>query len=350
MNARIFLMSVMASMISIETCWSSNIDEVDLYDFKSGQRAIAAEINSNFLIIRKAVSNNFNELLKLKNNRESDAENFNNDNAEYLVAGDWITTPQLQTNFSTCELTGLLIVPTGTTIRCQSGFTLAAGAEIVVSEGFGLGVARTQATNRIGGLALYQTTAASSFDAFPLGGAGDNGGGYLRIIADGDIVINGVIRASGNTGNSLSFDGGGAGGLIVLESNHEIDISAGLIYANGGSGAYRWLSLNKTNPDNSLVYISPDADPATIPNYIPQPQFSGGGGGGGIVVLVAESITAPEDSIRVQGGAAGINYENYNQENSTVILGGAASGGNGGETGSAGNVGYVIKINRTSTK
>ncbi|ATH08917.1 hypothetical protein BIY24_13460 [Halobacteriovorax marinus] len=73
------------------------------------------------------------------------------------------------------------------------------------------------------------------------GGAGGGGGGAIRIIADGDIVVN--IGASINTnggnggdgsGNVSAGGGGGSGGAVFLQASGDIRIN-GTVSADGGS-------------------------------------------------------------------------------------------------------------------
>ncbi len=78
-----------------------------------------------------------------------------------------------------------------------------------------------------------------------LGGNGGAGGGVIRIIAGGDIVVDGSIIANGGNGQSDDVSsvapllggagGGGAGGAIYLQSKGDITIN-GNITALGGSG------------------------------------------------------------------------------------------------------------------
>ncbi len=309
--------------------------------FHAGEPAVAIDINDNFLTLTRAIKNNTRRLNRRVNKNVSHGEKSNDSFSRYgdgsagdLLEGDWITSPQLNTNFSQCHLSNNLTVPSGTTIRCQSGFTLTSEAVIKVSFGFGTGVAVRQASGNAGGVGLYPTTAASSFGAFPLGGAGENGGGYIRIIADGDIVINGRIIANGNNGNPTTQEGGGAGGLIVLQSNSTIDTTLGFLQVTGGNGAQNNLILKTVNT-NSLVIGFP---------RIPVTKGAGGGGGG-IVVLQAPLVIAPASSIMTAGGIAGSSLFQYEiASNYTTRFGGSASGGNGGGYTEAGSVGYVIKF------
>ncbi len=322
---------------------ASGQQTLNVKTFYAGESAMAVDINDNFLALTRAIKNNTQFLNQISEKNVSHDAQSNEGSLQYgdgsagdLTGGDWIAQPQLNSNFSSCHLSNNLTLPSGTTIRCQSGFTLTDDVVITVSFGFGAGVAVRQATQNAGGVGLYPTTAASSFDAFPLGGAGQYGGGYIRIIADGDIVINGSIQANGEHGSRSTQEAGGAGGLVVLQSNGTIDITLGLVQVIGGNGAQDNVVLNTSNTA-SLVIGFPQL-PVTK---------GAGGGGGGIVVLQAPLVIAPESSIMANGGIAGSSLFQYDlASNNPTRFGGSASGGNGGAYTQAGGKGYVIKLER----
>jgi hypothetical protein len=70
-------------------------------------------------------------------------------------------------------------------------------------------------------------------------GSGGGGGGGIRIVAAGDITINGLIDVSGgNGGNGSNLGGGGgggSGGIVILQTLSQINL-AGTLDARFGSG------------------------------------------------------------------------------------------------------------------
>ena len=62
---------------------------------------------------------------------------------------------------------------------------------------------------------------------------GGAGGGFIRLAVSGDLAVDGLVSASGDTGNNY-YGGGGSGGGINLTSGKLS--GAGLIRANGGYG------------------------------------------------------------------------------------------------------------------
>lgn len=70
-------------------------------------------------------------------------------------------------------------------------------------------------------------------------GAGGGGGGGIRIIAAGEITVNGTIDVSGGNGSSgtglAGGGGGGSGGFIILQSDSKIHFNK-TFYALAGKG------------------------------------------------------------------------------------------------------------------
>jgi len=131
---------------------------------------------------------------------------------------------------------------------------------------------------------------------------GSRGGGALRVIAMGAIVISdtGEIVADGQSG----VGGGGGGGLVVLASMTNVD-NSGAIMARGGDG------------ENS------DSDEAPS-----------GGGGGGIVHMLAPTVENT-GAVDVDGGQGGSNSSSVTTTTRFGGGGGGASGGSGGAGGTA---------------
>jgi hypothetical protein len=73
-------------------------------------------------------------------------------------------------------------------------------------------------------------------------GAGGHGGGAVYLISGGDVMVNGVIDASGEGGDNGSQSGptggcgGGAGGMIGLDAPQVQINSSAQVFANGGGG------------------------------------------------------------------------------------------------------------------
>jgi len=190
----------------------------------------------------------------------------------------------------------------------------------------------TQLFSGSGGYGIPQTTAASSFSQFRIGGgsgagwSGGAGGGLIKIQCAGGIVNAGTINANGLSGSGAT--GGGGGGIVILASATSIDNTAGTINANGGNGG------------NAISYGG-----------------NGGGGGGGIIIMVAPSLSTTGQTNSVAAGTGGTGTTNVTTENRSGGGGGGASGGNGGNGGSVsaaasgvpanaacGSIGYVLEI------
>lgn len=104
-------------------------------------------------------------------------------------------------------------------------------------------------------------------------GQGGAGGGYVRLVVGGTLLLDGQISANGSNGAAHSYgaSGGGAGGGVWLTVNHFSGV--GQITANGGLG------------------------------YVVSEEDSGGGGGGRIAVHCQNSSFAGTMSAR--GAASG---------------------------------------------
>jgi hypothetical protein len=139
---------------------------------------------------------------------------------------------------------------------------------------------------------------------------GGNAGATLIIVSDGPIIVgaSAVISANGGNGSvngsgtiEVGGAGGGSAGLILLQSQTSLSLTAGsALNAIGGNGA------------NGL-------------------SAGGGGGGGGGYIVLNSPATTDSSTKTLTGGLAG----------STSGLqaggGGASFGGNGGVGGQSGN-------------
>jgi hypothetical protein len=116
-------------------------------------------------------------------------------------------------------------------------------------------------------------------------GAGGDGGGFAALLAQGEVVIRGEVRADGRAPNAVTGrgGGGGGGGLLILASRSAVQ-NTGFIYAVGGNGA----------PAGSM---------STGNGQVPAAWGAGGGGGGGLVHLIAPVINAGR--VVTTGGTGG---------------------------------------------
>ncbi len=149
------------------------------------------------------------------------------------------------------------------------------------NEGFG-----ATATNGVaGGQGGYNVVTAPAYPGDPGGGffpysTGGNGGGYVRMIVDGTLQVNGNISANGGNGSGIG-GGGGSGGAIYLTVGTLAGVGA--IAANGGNGV----------------------------------DSTGGGGGGGCIAidfntnLFAGTLSAYGGGGVAYGGAGTIYLANY---------------------------------------
>jgi hypothetical protein len=162
-------------------------------------------------------------------------------------------------------------------------------------------------------------------------GSSGTGGGALRLLCKGEIVISagGQVNAAGVDGTFGT--GGGGGGLLVLGSETSVTMS-GTVDVSGGDGG----------PAASSFSILATAGP-------------GGGGAGGVLTIVAPSISI-DGTTNVAGGASGspVPPGLFYDSRSGGGAGGAGllNGGNGGSiffgdtilSGDAGNDGDVFEI------
>jgi hypothetical protein len=197
---------------------------------------------------------------------------------------DWNSTPpsgMLQFSSFTITATGSLAVPSGLVIRVTGNVTIA--GPIVVGPAPGI-----PSANWGGGCAPYSVRfygvglpGLSSLKARTLlrPSFSQGGGGYLTILATGNILIasTGSISAPGVAGSTWVYGVGGpspnasAGGIVILASKTAIT-NLGSLRAVGGDGANQ-----------------------TCCEYA-----AGGGGGGGIIHLLGPSLTL--GSYNVSGG------------------------------------------------
>lgn len=253
--------------------------------------------------------------------------------------------------FTTLSISGNLIVPSGTVIRCTGDVTIsgtitvANGAEDSGNGAPHPGVARSAPGVITGGTGMSLLSAAGlTYAPVAAGGAGDRtingtggeGGGSIAIVSRGNINLTagGNINANGNsavntaTAGDVGGGGGGAGGIVILAAQGNITVS-GSIRANGGAGA---SGVNANGGTNGAG--------------------GGGGGGGGIIHLISSATATVTGTLQANGGAAGADAFSTNQ---TAGSGGGACGGNGGSGGGtfvfggaltasqAGAAGYVVR-------
>ena len=271
---------------------------------------------------------------------------------------DWSTSPPANLSMEYTDFTvnsGVtLTVPSGTTIRATGNITI--NGTIIVKPGAseggnyiphpgvaikGASQGSTGISNTTGGIGLTNVAALSLLKGRTYGGgagarnsnnSGSDGGGYIRIMAQGNLLIaatgsinvNGVSSTNANTaGLGIPGGGGGAGGVIVLICKGTLT-QTGSLFANGGNGSTAFDG----NGGNS--------------------EGGGGGGGGGIIILAASSVNST-GSKQVSGGTAGSNAGASANINGGG--GGGACGGNGGIAGitgtatpTAGSNGFSLTI------
>ncbi|RKH31897.1 hypothetical protein D7X75_17705 [Corallococcus sp. CA031C] len=240
--------------------------------------------------------------------------------------------------FSSINIVGTLIVPSGTVLRSSGDITVSGtltvrpGAEDLGGGQAPAGVARTAAGSYSGGvgLASFQgaqvrrvQNASGGAGARLYAGAGANGGaggGAVMLAARGNvrIVVGGTINASGvsgvnpqTAGQSIVGTGGGGGGIVLVAAKGTITLG-GIIRAQGGNGADGFNGNAGTG------------------------EGGGGGGGGGIVHFIASASPSVTGSVVVSEGSAGANAP---AQTGTSIL---TAGGGGGSGGSGGNGGGII--------
>ncbi len=255
--------------------------------------------------------------------------------------------------FSSIQIAGELILPSGTVLRSTSDIIITGmitvkpgvkdsgngdphpGISLAASGPYnaGIGLGELQASQ----IYLPSATAGGAGHR-TLEGTGGSGGGGLVLLAQGNISITStaIITANGENGmnpqtggRGIVGTGGGAGGVIVMAAKGTLTIS-GNIHAHGGNGANGW---NGNGGDG---------------------EGGGGGGGGGIVHLISTSTPSVAGSINISGGSGGTNASG-STGNIIVGGGGGACGGNGGNGGGipifgqgtfnplSGNPGYVFQ-------
>jgi hypothetical protein len=198
-----------------------------------------------------------------------------------------------------------------------AGVTSIPGGAVIGVNGAGLGAGQIGLTTaskpyyvlaQLGGSsgASGITTSAS-----PTNQQGGDAGGYIFIVADGNITLNGAVTmncsgsAGGGSGNG-GGGGGGSGGDIILASQKTITSPATVTFnVSGGAGS------------NGIFSSS---------------HASGGGGGGGGWVILQSANLVDSSTKNLAGGAAGTDS------------GGAGTGGGGGgaNAGAGGYGGYNI--------
>ncbi len=342
MKLRIAVLIALGALVTSQPSFARLVDSAKIIEFHPREKAESKRVNENFNELESAINDNFTLLQNHKNDTTVHVDagtggvgtggtggigGDGSGGALTVKADDWVKGINLPTtfNFTTCHIGAgatptasvTVTIPSGMTIRCKNGFTLNANTTLNVGTGFGVGVAQTvaplppalvQYSPGVGAKSVSKAIVKSSLGILRHGGAGFNGGGYLRILSDGVIKINGTINANGKTGYNGGL-GGAGGGIVLLESKLSIDI-AGSINANGG---------NASNlADGS------------------------GGGGGGIVVLVGPEILKSVN-VSVNPGTATGNTGNCNGFCGGND-GGGASGGNGGDGIANGNNNTGIRV------
>ncbi len=132
-------------------------------------------------------------------------------------------------------------------------------------------------------------------------GAGGDGGGAIHLTARGQVTVTGTIHAGG-AGGFPGFDdrgaggGGGSGGLIRLEGL-TVDVSNGLLAANGGGGG------GGGNNDPSKPGTPGLAALAVAPGGPGEDTPAGDGGSGGFLAVLPGQVGIDGD--RGAGGAGG---------------------------------------------
>lgn len=326
MKTRISVLLALGCSLSGHTIIADEVNSAKMKTFVNGKAAIATEVNGNFGEVSRAIKDNFTQLNAHKNDSVvhggGTGTSIGGDGSGSTLSIDnanWVTSSPSNFNWTDCTVglltstvTTTLTVPSGTTIRCQNGFTLTASATIIVGSGYGAGFTSRKA--------IPLAAISSSLHTIPAGGAGNTSGGYLRIVSNGPININGKIIANGKAG-VLQGNSAGAGGVILLESRTDVSVT-GAISANGGAGA----------PGKNIGYQS---------NLSPS-----GGGGGGIIAFVAPVITAT-GLVSAKGGSVSAGGNNQSDVAGTF---GKSSGGTGGvpyvypSRATPGTNGHVLKM------
>lgn len=241
----------------------------------------------------------------------------------------------LSSQFSAITITGTLIVPSGTKLRCSGNVTINGSIVVVPSTNTpytslgspghpgisGISSIGNNTNTYAPGIRTAQVVSFINIPAYGGGGgasssigadnAGGGGGGSFAIYASGNISVpaGGSIIANGADGIIASTTvntngpGGGAGGLVVLVSKGTISL-AGAVRANGGKGGDGATTGSTTRP-------------------------GGGGGGGGVICLAASATPTITGTLQVNGGAGG-NTVTGTSTGTQYGSNGGACGGNGG--------------------
>ncbi len=209
----------------------------------------------------------------------------------------------------------------------QSEFNTIAGGQLGAGLGAGQSSVLTPYINSKPYYVLAQLGGSSGASGVKADGSfatanlpGGKAGGYIYIVADGNVTFNGVVlmNCSGEDAPSPAScvgggGGGGSGGCIIICSPKTITCPASVTFdVSGGNGANGIFSGN---------------------------QGGGGGGGGGGYVILQSSNLVDSSTKSLSGGLGG----------SSSGAGAATPGGGGGAyAGSGGANGYLAPVNGTN--
>lgn len=258
-------------------------------------------------------------------------------NAAVLNAQSFKTNFQ----FTTVNIAGTLIVPSGTVIRATGNVTVSGTISVSTAAASEGGMTHPGVSNRSagvfhGGRGLFLLQASNLRNTVVGGGAGHTpnrsnvggeGGGALFIYSQGGVSItsSGSIFANGNSAPNFSCTaahcegaGGGGGGVVVIIGKSSLSVS-GAVRANGGNGSFA------TSSSTTMVY------------------GGGGGGGGGIIHLLSSSPIVVSGTLQTDGGSGASNAGSSASNVTTPGGGGGASGGSGGSGG--GNLSNGSSVN-----
>ncbi|HEX5747397.1 MAG TPA: collagen-like protein [Archangium sp.] len=241
-----------------------------------------------------------------------------------------VSQGKIHLQFTTIDIAGTLIVPSGTMLRATGNVTVSGTIDVTTGtedSGGGAphpGISVAPAGDPNGGIGLNTLQAHQVRRPVVFAGgagsritatSGGQGGGALVIAAGGNVLVTstGNINANGTNGvnppsnTNTVGPGGGAGGVIVIAAKGTLTVN-GNIRARGGNGG------------NGITSGGPG-------------EGGGGGGGGGIIHLI--SMTTPNvttGALQVQNGTGGTSAAPTSP--STAVSaggGGGACGGNGGD-------------------
>lgn len=165
-------------------------------------------------------------------------------------------------------------------------------------------------------------------------GGGGKGGSFFKLEVAGPIVVSGTITAKGGNGQNTQYNGGiganqyllgsgsggGSGGLIYLRSVTSISLTPSSSFdVSGGNGGAGYIT------------------PAFTSSFT---AMGGGGGSGGYLVLQAPTVANSSPTITLSGGNPGSSVGT----GSNTLSGcpGASYAGNGGASGTSGQIGKII--------